>query len=414
MSRVLVVAVGSRGDVAPLSGVGVALKQDGHEVTVAAYTPFAEMITSCDLGFRELPADLRLAADGAEVSPVQGLAAFASPKGMRALGNDILTAIADVPADIVLLSPFAEMVGHPLSEAKGIPSFGVRLQPLTATAQHPPAVVGAWSAGAFGNRAAADAGAWLVDRLYGGVIADFRRQLGLPHKSARRARRQRTAAQWPVLHGYSPLVVPRPPDWRPGLEVTGYWWPASTDQWEPPVDLSEFLAAGPAPVFIGFGSMMITPTRAEQLSDTIRRAARQAGVRAIVQSGWTSLHVDDDTMLTIGEAPHDWLFSRVAAVAHHCGAGTTAAGLRAGVPTIALPAYGDGPFWAKRITQLGVSAAAINQRNLTQDRLAAAMRIAVSDPRLRANARQLSRRIAAEDGAAPVVSLVNSLLHQSA
>src|ERR1700727_1167651 len=187
MSRVLVCAVGSRGDVAPLSGVGVALKQDGHEVTVAAYTPFAEMITSCDLGFRELPADLRLAADGAEVSPVQGLAAFASPKGMRALGNDILTAIADVPADIVLLSPFAEMVGHPLSEAKGIPSFGVRLQPLTATAQHPPAVVGAWSAGAFGNRAAADAGAWLVDRLYGGVIADFRRQLGLPHKSARRA-----------------------------------------------------------------------------------------------------------------------------------------------------------------------------------------------------------------------------------
>ena len=414
MSRVLVVAVGSRGDVAPLSGVGVALKQDGHEVTVAAYTPFAEMITSCDLGFRELPADLRLAADGAEVSPVQGLAAFASPKGMRALGNDILTAIADVPADIVLLSPFAEMVGHPLSEAKGIPSFGVRLQPLTATAQHPPAVVGAWSAGAFGNRAAADAGAWLVDRLYGGVIADFRRQLGLPHKSARRARRQRTAAQWPVLHGYSPLVVPRPPDWRPGLEVTGYWWPASTDQWEPPVDLSEFLAAGPAPVFIGFGSMMITPTRAEQLSDTIRRAAQQAGVRAIVQSGWTSLHVDDDTMLTIGEAPHDWLFSRVAAVAHHCGAGTTAAGLRAGVPTIALPAYGDGPFWAKRITQLGVSAATINQRNLTQDRLAAAMRIAVSDPRLRANGRQLSRRIAAEDGAAPVVSLVNSLLHQSA
>ena len=111
--------------------------------------------------------------------------------------------------------------------------------------------------------------------------------------------------------------------------------------------------------------MMISPTHAEQLSDTIHRAAQQAGVRAIVQSGWTGLHVDDDTVLTIGEAPHDWLFPRVAAVAHHCGAGTTAAGLRAGVPTIALPAYGDGPFWARRITALGVSAATINQRNLT-------------------------------------------------
>ena len=227
MSRVLVIAVGSRGDVAPLTGVGVALQQDGHEVTVAAYTPFVDMITSCGLGFRELPAELRLAADGAEVSPMKGLAAFASPTGMRALGNDILTAVADEPADIVLLSPFAEMVGHPLAEAKGIPSLGVRLQPLTATAQYPPAVLGAWSAGAFGNRAAAVAGAWLVDRVYGGVIADFRRQLGLPRTSARRLRRRRTAAQWPVLHGYSPMVAPRPSDWRPGLEVTGYWWPAT-------------------------------------------------------------------------------------------------------------------------------------------------------------------------------------------
>jgi sterol 3beta-glucosyltransferase len=414
MSRVVIIAVGSRGDVTPLTGVGVALQQAGHEVAIAAYTPFGDMITGCGLGFRELPAELQTAAEGAEVSPMKGLAAFASPRGMRTLGNDILTAVADSPMDVALLSPFAEMAGHPLAEAKGIPSLGVRLQPLSATAQYPPAVLGAWSAGAFGNRAAANAGARLVDRFYGGVIADLRRQLGLPRASARRLRNQRTTAQWPVLHGYSPLIAPRPPDWRPGLEVTGYWWPAGTGHWEPPADLSEFLAAGPAPVFIGFGSMMTTPARAEQLSDIIRRAAQQAGVRVIVQAGWTSLHVDDDTMLTIGEAPHDWLFPRVAAVAHHCGAGTTAAGIRAGLPTIALPAYGDGPFWACRITQLGVSAATINQRNLTADRLAEAIHIAVSDPQLRENARQLSARITAEDGAAHVVSLVSSLLHQSA
>jgi sterol 3beta-glucosyltransferase len=227
MSRVLVIAVGSHGDVAPLTGVGVALQHAGHEVTVAAYTPFADMITRCGLGFRELPAELYLAADGAEVSPMRGLAAFASPKGMRALGNDILTAVADEPADIVLLSPFAEMAGHPLAEARDIPSLGVRLQPLSASANYPPSVLGAWSAGAFGNRAAADAGAWSVDRLYGGVVAEFRRQLGLPRVAARLLRKRRTAAQWPVLHGYSPLVAPRPRDWRPGLDVTGYWWAAT-------------------------------------------------------------------------------------------------------------------------------------------------------------------------------------------
>ncbi|QLL06218.1 glycosyltransferase [Mycobacterium vicinigordonae] len=413
MSRVAIVAVGSRGDVAPLTGVGVALQQAGHSVSIAAYTPFADMVTACGLAFRELPAEFQLAADRAEVQPIKGLAAFASPAGMRALGHDILAAVADEPADIALLSPFAEMAGHPWAESKGIPSLGVRLQPLSATAQYPPAVLGAWSAGATGNRAAAAVGTWLVDRAYGRVIADFRRELGLPRIAVRALRKQRTAANWPILHGYSPLVAPRPLDWRPGLEVTGYWWPARSGDWTPPAELIRFLSDGPAPVFVGFGSMMTTPARAKQLSDIIRHAADQAGVRVLVQAGWTSLDVADDAVMTIGDTPHDWLFPRVAAVAHHCGAGTTAAGLRAGVPTIALPAYGDGPFWAAQLTALGVAAATIDQRQLRVDRLAAAMRTAVDDPRLHDTVRRLSAAIAAEDGAAQVVSAVESLLHQS-
>jgi sterol 3beta-glucosyltransferase len=198
------------------------------------------------------------------------------------------------------------------------------------------------------------------------------------------------------------------------LEVTGYWWPAPAAHWAPPAELTDFLAGGPAPVFVGFGSMMTTAQRAEQMSDTIRQAAQRAGVRAIVQAGWTSLNVVDENMLTIGETPHEWLFPRVAAVAHHCGAGTTAAGIRAGVPTIALPAYGDGPFWAHRISELGVSAATISQRKISVDRLADAMRIAACDPQLRGNTRQLATCIAAEAGAAQVVAAVESLLHQSA
>jgi sterol 3beta-glucosyltransferase len=414
MSAVVIIAVGSRGDVAPLTGVGAALQRAGHQVAIAAYTPFAEMITHCGLGFRDLPAELELAADGAEVAPMKGLAAFASPAGMRALGNGILAAVADEPADILLVSPFAEMAGNPLAEAKGIPSLGVRLQPLSATACYPPSVLGAWSGGAVGNRLAADAGAWLLDRLYGGVVAGLRRDLGLPKFPARTLRRQRTHAQWPVLHGYSPLVAPRPADWRPGLEVTGYWWPAPAVDWIPPVELTDFLAGGPAPVFVGFGSTMTTAQRAEQMSGTIAQAARQAGVRAIVQAGWTSLNVVDENTLTIGEAPHEWLFPQVAAVAHHCGAGTTAAGIRAGGPAIALPAYGDGPFWAQRISELGVSATTISQRKLSADRLADAMRTAIADSRLRETSQQLAASVACEDGAAHVVTAVESVLHQSA
>jgi sterol 3beta-glucosyltransferase len=165
---------------------------------------------------------------------------------------------------------------------------------------------------------------------------------------------------------------------------------------------------------VGFGSMMTGAGRAEELSIVIQRAARQAGVRAIVQTGWAGLNALDDDVLTIGDVPHSWLFPRTAAVAHHCGAGTTAAGLRAGVPTIALPAFGDGPFWARRLADLGVSAATIPHRRLTADRLADAMRVATSDHGLQAHAQRLGRRIEGEDGAARVLAVVESLLPQSA
>jgi len=413
MSTVAIAAVGSRGDVAPLTGVGVALREAGHRVVVAAYTPFSDLITGCGLEFRELSADFTPGAENADVSPTAGLAAMFTPRGVQATGQLILDALRDVPADVLLLPPLSELAGHPLAEAMGIPSLGVRMQPLSATTTYPPTVLGAWSAGSRGNRMAADASAWIFDRLYGGVVAGFRKDLGLPKLSTRALRRQRTNANWPILHGYSPIVVPRPTDWRTGLEVVGYWWPAPTD-WEPPQALTDFLAAGPAPVFIGLGSTVLTERRAEHLVDVIAAALRQAGVRGVVQSGWAGLDVSSDDVLMIGEAPHDWLFPQMAAVAHHCGAGTTAAALRAGVPTIAMPGpAGDQPFWALRLRELGASTAPIPQRKLTADRLAAAIRTAVTDHQIRDATRQLAGRIGSEDGAARVVTAVENLLHQT-
>ncbi|MBB5168378.1 glycosyltransferase [Mycobacterium sp. AZCC_0083] len=414
MSTVAIAAIGSRGDVAPLTGVGVALREAGNRVVVAAYTPFADLITGCGLDFRELPADFTPGAENADVSPRAALAAMFTPRGVRDTGQSILNALHDVPADVLLLPPLSELAGHPLAEAMGIPSVGVRMQPLSATAAYPPTVLGAWSAGTRGNRLAANASAWIIDRLYGGVVAGFRRDLGLPKLSTRALRRQRSGANWPILHGYSPIVLPRPADWRANLEVVGYWRQAPTAGWQPPQALIDFLAAGSAPVFIGFGSTVVTERRAERLADIIADGLRQAGMRGVVQSGWAGLDVSGDDVLTIGEAPHDWLFPRMAAVAHHCGAGTTAATLRAGLPTIPLPGpAGDQPFWARRLHELGASAAPIAQRKLTADRLADAIRAAVTDSQLRDTARQLAVRIADEDGAARVVATVENLLHQS-
>jgi sterol 3beta-glucosyltransferase len=405
MSTIAIAAVGSRGDVAPLTGVGVRLQQAGHRVLMAAYTPFADLITSCGLEFREMPVDFIPGADHTDTHPARALLAFWGPGGVRDMGRALVSALKDEPADVLLLPPLSELAGHPLAEAKGISSVGVRMQPISATAAYPPTVLGDWSAGAIGNRAASDAGAWMVDRLYGRVVAGFRRDLGLPKASARALRRARTRAKWPVLHGYSPHVLPRPVDWRLGLEVVGYWWPVRAADWEPPGVLTDFLAAGPAPVFVGFGSTTTTEQQAEHLSSVVRQALRLAGVRGIVQSGWAGLEVTGDDVLTIGETPHEWLFPKMAAIAHHCGAGTTAASLRAGVPSIAMPGpMGDQPFWARRLLELGVSAATIARRHLTAQRLADAIHSAATDHHFRDTAQQLGSLVAGEDGATTVLS----------
>jgi sterol 3beta-glucosyltransferase len=194
------------------------------------------------------------------------------------------------------------------------------------------------------------------------------------------------------------------------VRVTGYWWPARPTGWQPPGGLLDFLQAGAAPVFIGFGSM--APPGREWLTEVVAAAVKQARVRAVVQAGWAGLDPFGDDIMLIGDVPHDWLFPRMAAVVHHAGAGTTGAGLRAGVPAVAVPVLLDQPFWAARLHQLGVAPAPLPQRDLTADGLAVAIR---SCPMSRTIAARpptsLPARIRAEDGAAAVLSVVNALAH---
>jgi len=345
-----------------------------------------------------------------DVDPRKAAMKLLSPGGMRETGDTLLAALHDEPADVLLLSPFAELAGHPLAQARGISSAGVRMQPLSTTAQHPPAILGPWSAGALLNRAAGRFATAALDRMYAGTVRSFRDKLGLPKVSARRLRRRRTEAGWPILYGYSPSVSPRPADWRPGIDVVGYWWPPRPDGWQPPPEVVSFLAAGEPPVFLSFGSLVMAKVESARLSALVPEALRKAGVRGIVQAGWAGLSVESDDVLTIGDLPHDWLFERVAAVVHACGAGTTGAGLRAGLPAVAIPEpTGDQPFWARRLAHLGVSAATLSRRKLTADGLAAAIGTALTEPAHRDNAKQVAATLAAEDGAGRAVATVERL-----
>ncbi|MEU1205077.1 glycosyltransferase [Nocardia sp. NPDC005825] len=416
MSKLVIAAMGTRGDVAPLLDVALRLGDAGHEVVVAAHCLFRELITEAGLEFRLMGADVKVDESdpfNVDLSGHEDLVVpekLAWPEGQRFLGNGLIEALVDEPMDALLLSPITEFSGFQLAEAKGIPAIGLRLFPLSATTQHPPSLVGDKDFGGFRNRLTADVGAWLFDTVYRGPVAEFRRDLGLPKVSARTLRRRRTASEWPVLHGYSPSVSPRPVDWRPGLEVTGYWWPPRPLDWEPPTELVDFLEAGPPPVFVGFGSTTEGRDRRAEFSELLNETLRRFGGRALVQTGWMNLDISGDDVMTIGSVPYDWLFPQVAAAIHHGGAGTTSASLRAGMPFAAVPGQADQGFWARRMRELGVSPATIAQRELSVDGLVSALHAMTTDSFYRDNATRLAERIAQEDGAGTAVKAIEAHL----
>ena len=264
------------------------------------------------------------------------------------------------------------------------------------------------SLGRWGNRATAQITLTTMDAVYAGAIRGQRTSLGLPPARPRALRRLERKRRWPVLHGFSPAVVPRPTDWRAGLDVVGYWWPHEDADWRPSAELSDFLASGPPPVFIGFGSMMTGD--AARLSEVAVHALRAARVRGVLQAGWAGLAADSDDVLTIADAPHGWLFPRMSAVVHHAGAGTTGAALRAGVPAVPVPTMVDQFFWANRLHALRASPPPIPVRRLDADRLASAIRAVHDEPRYRAVTSALADRLRVDDGAGRVVDAVNRLL----
>jgi UDP:flavonoid glycosyltransferase YjiC (YdhE family) len=213
----------------------------------------------------------------------------------------------------------------------------------------------------------------------------------------------------PTLYGFSPTVVPRPPDWGANIHVTGYWFLERGPGWQPPPQLIDFLEAGPPPVCVGFGSML--PPSAARITDVVTRALARSGQRGILLTGWGGLASapGSDRLFVTDSVPHDWLFPQVAAVVHHGGAGTTAAALRAGVPSVVVPFMADQPFWGWRIHTLRAGPRPIPLRQLTAERLAAAIRTAVNDPRVRQRAARLGKHVGGEDGVARAVEVVEGL-----
>ncbi|WP_030675146.1 glycosyltransferase [Streptomyces cellulosae] len=401
--RILIAAAGSRGDIAPYTGLGAELRRAGYEVAVATTDAFAPLVREAQLEFRGLPSRPPTQGGGApnKRQLMREAAAFVTE-----LGRGFADAVAQ-GTDLLLLSTTTAPLGWHLAEATGVPAVGAYLQPTAPTGDFPPVVTGTRSLGRPGNRTAGRVALRMADRVYTEAVTELRRDLRLPPLAPHEMRRRQERANWPVLHGFSTALVPRPSDWRPGLDVVGTWWPFVAAGSRLPAEVEDFLAAGPRPVFVGFGSM--AAGHGERLSEIAVRALRQAGLRGILQTGSAGLAAGGDDVLTIGDTPHELLFPRVAAVVHHAGAGTTAAGLRAGVPAVPVPVTADQPFWAGRLAASGAATAPIPFRSLTAERLADALEQVVRQQGHARAASVAAQHMATEDGAGAAVKAVERL-----
>lgn len=421
MARITILTVGSRGDVQPFLAIALGLIQKGHQVTLASNANFADVVTELGIPFAPIAGDFKQL--------------LSSPNGIELLeGNQSINLINDdlrwqqftdgwnacQGTELLIFSPLA-LWGYHLAEALNVPTILATSVPAVATR--------AFAFLQFGDRTPDDATGWLKGglnvlsyrlieilswRSTHQITQKFRQEVlklpKLPWLGARyQADRPAYLSPLPVINLYSPEVVPPPSDWTERVHQASYCFFDQAD-FTPPPELEAFLAEGPKPFYVGFGSMFSRDP--EALAKTVIAAFAATGQRAVFCSGWGDIAQAEmpDSIYRIREVPHDWLLPQMAGAVHHGGAGTTAATLRSGIPSIVVPFFADQPMWGKCLENLGVSPGTLPRKTLTQAQLEAGIRAIVQDPSLSQRAQKLRDKIQSENGVAQVVSVMESYL----
>lgn len=409
---VVIFTIGTQGDVRPSLALGQGLYRAGYSVRIATSANFSEQVRRAGLDFWPLTADFQAILEADRTIADQGMDLRAMARIFRERYAEWATnwvhegLAASEDASLLIGVSNSTLLAKALSKARGIPFAIARLQPLTPSRQLPPVVLGGSSRKLPG---VVSLGAHhLLFQLVWSVMRPaineiVRPQLGLrPYPRIGPYLLDRTLHRAKTLNGFSQHVLPRPSDWPRNSQITGYWF-FNEAQWKPPAALQEFLEAGPKPIYIGFGSMATSDAAA--FTKTLLNAVSKAGHRAILATGWGGLKKDvsdgsvsqDENIFFLRHAPHEYLFPLMAAAVHHGGAGTTAAAVRAGIPSVIVPFYGDQPFWARCLAEQSVAPPAVARKTLTSDALALAI-LKSQRPAMVRNAAALGRTVRAEDG----------------
>ncbi len=301
--------------------------------------------------------------------------------------------------DAIVAAGLAAFAGFSAVEYLGARGVGAGMIPITATVAFPsPFLPPKWVPGVLNRASHAFVNAMLW-RAFRDRTNAARAKFKLPP-------RRSVWTEHSMVYGVSPSLLPTPPDWPANAHLCGQWL-APSRAWAPPPALANFLAAGEAPIYIGFGSM--SGFDKARLMDALIEAI--AGRRALFHPGWSGVDPKalPDNFLAIGDMPHDWLFPLTAAVIHHGGSGTSHSAARAGAPSIVIPFAGDQFFWAERLRRAGVAAAAVDGRRPKAEAFARALDFAAG-ARVRDRAQALGETMRAENGVAHAVAVLERVV----
>jgi len=402
--KFVVATYGTEGDTRPLAALSRALIDAGHHVRLLADEATLGSATSLGIPTAPLAGDIKKVLQPARqtqpADTVRDLTEITNANTESWLRE--ITAAAK-GCDAIIVSALASFVGLSAAECLGIRAIGAGSIPITPTAAFaspflPPALVPKWL-----NMAS--------HRFINGAIWSLLRGKTNAARASvcRLPPRRRVFSDHPMIWGVSPRLVPRPDDYRANTFICGQWIVPAPD-WSPPRDLTEFLAAGERPIYVGFGSMaglMQQPLLDELIAGT-------GGRRALFYPGWSKVQAEElpANFFLVRDTPHGWLFPQTSLVVHHGGAGTTHSAARAGVPSIVVPFAGDQPFWADRLRRLGVAPAPLSMKRLRarefEKRLAFAER-----PDVRERAAALGAGMRSEDGLANAISAIETLMMES-
>lgn len=422
--NIVILVVGTRGDVQPFVYLGQALKRHGHRVRLATHAEYREDVTTKGgLEFYPLGGDPRKLSEymvktGGRLVPnlFNSEERNVLPEKMQMLKEITFSTYpactepdpldpshTDFDADAIISNPVT--YGHiHIAEKLSVPLHIMFPQPWSPTMAfpHPLSNFSMTSPDTSQNYYSFK----MVDEFMwiglGGMTNEFRKSMGLKEIcTGQGGDALLNDNKVPISHMWSPFFVPKCSDWPAHVDVVGEYrlLGGQISSYTPAPALADFLAGDEKPIYIGFGSMVIEDST--KLVQIIKEAAAAVKCKIILQSGWTTYAEPNtkisDEIMVVGPMPHDWLFNVVCGVIHHGGAGTTSAGLRAGNPTFICPFFGDQHFWAEMVYRSKAGPRGIPVNNLTTKTLSEALRV-MRAPETIAQAKEMGAKMSAEDG----------------